>query len=130
MTILNRIIADKYKEIALKRSLISIPDLTKSALFERATYSLVANLRRSANGIIAEHKRRSPSKSVINQNLNCFDVVEAYAEADVAGISVLTDGKYFGGSLDDLLVARAKCSLPLLRKDFVIDPYQIYEASL
>lgn len=128
MTILNRIIADKYKEIALKKSLISIPDLTKSVLFERKTYSLTENLRRSANGIIAEHKRRSPSKSVINQDLNCFDVVEAYEEAGVAGISVLTDGKYFGGSLDDLLVARAKCSLPLLRKDFVIDPYQIYEA--
>ncbi|MDO4230052.1 MAG: indole-3-glycerol phosphate synthase TrpC [Capnocytophaga sp.] len=128
MTILDRIVADKYKEINLKKSIIPISQLEKSVLFNREIYSLVANLRNSSTGIIAEHKRRSPSKSVINQNLNCFELVDAYAKAGVSGISVLTDGKYFGGSLDDLLVARATCQLPILRKDFVIDEYQIYEA--
>ena len=86
------------------------------------------NLRNSHTGIIAEHKRRSPSKSVINQNLNIQDVAKGYETAGVCGMSVLTDGKYFGGSLDDLLVARASCNLPLLRKEFIIDEYQIIEA--
>lgn len=128
MTILDRIVADKYKEIAFKKSIIPQQQLEKSILFERTPHSLAQRLKNSKSGIIAEHKRRSPSKSVINQNLNCFDVVEAYEKAGVCGASVLTDGKYFGGSLDDLLVARAACNLPLLRKDFIIDPYQIIEA--
>src|SRR5690606_35032392 len=75
-----------------------------------------------------EHKRRSPSKSVINQTLNVFDVAQGYEAAGVCGMSVLTDAKYFGGSLDDLLLARSSCQLPLLRKEFIIHPYQILEA--
>lgn len=128
MTILDKIIADKKKEVNYKKSVIPLQQLQNSVLFDRNVYSLSKNLKNSNSGIIAEHKRRSPSKSVINQSLNCFDVVQAYQKAGVCGISVLTDGKYFGGSLDDLLVARANCQLPLLRKDFVIDAYQIYEA--
>lgn len=128
MTILDKIIADKKKEVNYKKSVIPLQQLQNSVLFDRNVYSLSKNLKNSDSGIIAEHKRRSPSKSVINQSLNCFDVVQAYQKAGVCGISVLTDGKYFGGSLDDLLVARANCQLPLLRKDFVIDAYQIYEA--
>ncbi|MCL4161881.1 UNVERIFIED_CONTAM: hypothetical protein GTU68_046598, partial [Idotea baltica] len=80
------------------------------------------------SGIIAEHKRRSPSKSVINNGLNVQDVAKGYEDAGVCGMSVLTDGKYFGGSLDDLLTARASCNLPLLRKEFIIDEYQMLEA--
>ncbi|MCB0448014.1 MAG: indole-3-glycerol-phosphate synthase, partial [Gelidibacter sp.] len=76
----------------------------------------------------AEHKRRSPSKSTINQDTNVFDVAKGYQSAGVCGMSVLTDGKYFGGALDDLLIARASCKLPLLRKEFIIDEYQIIEA--
>ncbi|HAI19927.1 MAG TPA: indole-3-glycerol phosphate synthase TrpC, partial [Xanthomarina gelatinilytica] len=87
-----------------------------------------SKLKNSPTGIIAEHKRRSPSKSVINQNLNVFDVAKGYENAGVCGMSVLTDSKYFGGSLDDLLIARASCNLPLLRKEFIIDEYQILEA--
>lgn len=128
MTILDKIIADKKKEVNYKKSVIPLQQLQNSVLFDRNVYSLSKNLKNSNSGIIAEHKRRSPSKSVINQSLNCFDVVQAYQKAGVCGISVLTDGKYFGGSLDDLLVARANCQLPLLRKDFVVDAYQIYEA--
>lgn len=128
MSILDKIVKDKYKEIELKKRLIPVSQLEKSVLFERDCYSLIQNLKKSASGIIAEHKRRSPSKSVINHSYNCFDVVESYEKSGVSGISILTDGKYFGGSLDDLLVSRASCQLPLLRKDFMIDPYQIYEA--
>tara|TARA_R110001583_G_scaffold1331_5_gene10900 strand:- start:522 stop:1307 length:786 start_codon:yes stop_codon:yes gene_type:complete len=128
MNILDKIVADKRIEVDLRKSLIPIKQLEQSVLFERSTISLVNKLRQSQSGIIAEHKRRSPSKSVINQNLNVFDVAKGYEEAGVCGMSVLTDGKYFGGSLDDLLTARASCNLPLLRKEFIIDEYQLLEA--
>ncbi len=127
MNILDKIIADKFKEVELKKSLIPVSQLENSVLFDRKCISLAENLR-TGSGIIAEHKRRSPSKSVINQNLNVQDVVKGYEDADVSGISVLTDGKYFGGSLEDLLYARASVNLPVLRKDFMIDEYQILEA--
>ncbi|MGY5851775.1 indole-3-glycerol phosphate synthase TrpC [Salegentibacter sp. F14] len=128
MNILDKIIADKRKEVALKKQLISVSELENSALFLRQTFSLSQRLKKSESGIIAEHKRRSPSKSVINQNLNVTDVALGYQEAGVCGMSVLTDGKYFGGSLEDLIYARASTDLPLLRKEFIIDPYQVLEA--
>lgn len=128
MNILDKIVADKRIEVDLKKALIPIKQLEQSVLFERNTISLAHKLRQSQSGIIAEHKRRSPSKSVINQNLNVFDVAKGYENAGVCGMSILTDGKYFGGSLDDLIIARASCNLPLLRKEFIIDEYQILEA--
>ncbi|PTX42139.1 indole-3-glycerol phosphate synthase [Christiangramia gaetbulicola] len=127
MNILVKIIADKFKEVELKKTLIPVSQLKSSVLFDRKCISLAENLK-TGSGIIAEHKRRSPSKSVINQSLNVQDVAKGYEDADVSGISVLTDGKYFGGSLDDLLYARASVDLPILRKDFMIDEYQILEA--
>ena len=128
MNILDKIVIDKRKEVNLRKSLIPIRQLEQSVLFERQTYSLAQNLRVSKSGIIAEHKRRSPSKSVINQDLNVQDVSRGYENAGVCGMSVLTDVKYFGGAIDDLLIARASCNLPLLRKEFIIDEYQILEA--
>ena len=128
MTILDQIVKDKKAEIALKKSTVPLRQLEQSALFERDTFSLKDRLAQSNSGIIAEHKRRSPSKSVINHSLSVQDVASGYENAQVSGMSVLTDGKYFGGSLDDLIIARASCNLPLLRKDFTIDPYQIIEA--
>lgn len=128
MTILEKIIADKRKEVELRKHLIPINQLQQSVLFDRAKNSLKNRLTDSPSGIIAEHKRRSPSKAVINQSLNVQDVAKGYENAGVCGMSVLTDQKYFGGSVEDLLAARASCSLPLLRKDFIIDSYQIVEA--
>jgi indole-3-glycerol phosphate synthase len=128
MNILDNIVADKRKEVDLKKSLIPVSQLEQSVLFGRETTSLASNLRNSTSGIIAEHKRRSPSKSTINQSLNVQDVAKGYEEAGACGMSVLTDLKYFGGALDDLLLARASCNLPLLRKEFIIDEYQILEA--
>lgn len=127
MTILDKIIADKHKEVALKKQLIPTSQLERSALFERNTQSLATALQQGS-GIIAEHKRRSPSKSVINHNLSVQNVAQGYENAGVSGMSVLTDGKYFGGSLDDLLLARAVTTFPLLRKEFIVDEYQILEA--
>nr|WP_321229992.1 indole-3-glycerol phosphate synthase TrpC [uncultured Psychroserpens sp.] len=128
MNILDKITRDKRIEVNLRKQLIPIKQLEQSILFERETISLAKKLKESNTGIIAEHKRRSPSKQVINHNLNIFDVAKGYENAGVCGMSVLTDGKYFGGSLDDLLTARASCNLPLLRKEFIIDEYQIIEA--
>ncbi|MCM5661635.1 indole-3-glycerol phosphate synthase TrpC [Galbibacter mesophilus] len=128
MNILDKIVADKKKEVALKKQLIPISQLESSVLFERDCISLAEKLKISETGIIAEHKRRSPSKSVINQSLNVQDVAVGYENAGVCGMSVLTDGKYFGGSLDDLLLARASVKMPLLRKEFIVDTYQMLEA--
>jgi len=128
VNILDKIVADKYKEVALRKQLIPIKQLENSVLFERRCTSLAAALSKSNSGIIAEHKRRSPSKSTINNGLNVQDVAMGYQNAGACGMSVLTDGKYFGGSLDDLILARAATSFPLLRKEFIIDTYQILEA--
>ena len=128
MDILSKIISDKRKEVDLKLSLIPATQLEKSVLFERKGQSLASALRESETGVIAEYKRRSPSKSTINQNTNVGQVAKAYEKAGVCGMSVLTDIKYFGGSLEDLLLARASVNMPLLRKDFIVDEYQILEA--
>ena len=128
MNILDKIIADKYKEVDLKKSLIPIAQLEASVLFEREAVSLAKALRNSKTGIIAEHKRRSPSKGTINQNTNVGQVAKSYQRAGVCGMSVLTDIKYFGGSLEDLQLARASVAMPLLRKEFIVNEYQILEA--
>lgn len=129
MNILEKIISDKRKEIELKKKLIPVKQLESSALFYRPTHSLKKKLKEKiSSGVIAEFKRRSPSKPIINNELNVWDVAEIYKKAGVSGMSVLTDGKYFGGSLDDFLAARAAVDLPLLRKDFMIDEFQILEA--
>jgi len=128
MDILSKIVRDKHKEVELKKSLIPTSQLEQSILFERKGASLTAALKQSKTGIIAEHKRRSPSKSSINQNTNVGLVAKGYQNAGVCGMSVLTDIKYFGGSLEDLLLTRASVKMPLLRKEFIINEYQILEA--
>jgi indole-3-glycerol phosphate synthase len=128
MSVLDKIIVDKKREVQLKKTLVSFSQLESSALFDSRTVSLFKNLSASTSGIIAEHKRRSPSVGEINYGYTVEEVTKAYESAGVCGISVLTDGKYFGGSLDDLLLARASVNVPLLRKEFIIDEYQILEA--
>lgn len=128
MNILDRIAVDKRRELSLLKTVLSVSSLEKSILFERDTMSLSENLRNSNSGIIAEHKRRSPSKPIINNSFCVDEVVQGYAAAGVCGISVLTDSKYFGGATDDLIIARAATSVALLRKEFIIDEFQIIEA--
>ena len=128
MDILQKIVVDKRQEVASKKAIFPISSLEKSSFFSRSKISLINNLKNGSSGIIAEHKRRSPSKSVINDTLNVVDVAKGYESAGVSGMSVLTDEAYFGGTLKDLLTARTSCSLPLLRKEFIIDEYQILEA--
>jgi len=128
MNILEKIAANKAREIELRKKVVPRPLLENTQLFKRPTFSLADALVSSDLGIIAEHKRRSPSRPVINQSLPLADIVQGYSRAGVCGISVLTDMTYFGGCVDDLLMARAAVSTPLLRKEFILDDYQIIEA--
>lgn len=128
MNILDKIIIDKKREVVLKKNIIPVSQLESSVFFNKETISLRTNLVNSNSGIIAEHKRRSPSKAAINYDFTVEEVTKGYENAGACGISVLTDGKYFGGSLDDLLLARASVNVPLLRKEFIVDEYQILEA--
>ena len=128
MTILETITAYKQKEVSAKKEAFPITLLEQSVWYNRTTTSLAAAIQHSANGIIAEHKRRSPSKPNINQNVSIQEVATGYELAGVSGMSVLTDTYFFGGSLDDLLVARKAATFPILRKEFIIDAYQIHEA--
>jgi len=129
MNILDKIVLRKKQEVADAKALISVADLEKSAHFNRKTHSFRDFLLdEHRTGIIAEFKRRSPSKGLINGNADVGEVTQAYARAGASAISVLTDVDFFGGATDDLLAARAANNIPVLRKDFLIDPYQILEA--
>lgn len=128
MNILDTITAYKRQEVAAKKRFIPMEVYQSFPAFHRKTLSLSNALRNASTGIIAEHKRKSPSKSIINDRTSLPEVVQGYETAGAAGASILTDTKFFGGSLDDLLLARHHVSMPLLRKEFIIDPYQIWEA--
>lgn len=127
MTILDKIIADKRKEVEANKQLISIADLQSSPWFQRKCLSLRERLIEST-GIIAEFKRKSPSKGWIHENADIVEVTSGYSEAGAAGISILTDSPYFGGVQQELTAARPHVQCPILRKDFMIDEYQLYEA--
>ena len=128
MNILDKIIAHKKIEVAQRKEERSIADLEKERFFGRTALSLKKSLvAERKTGIIAEFKRKSPSKGIINDRDSVEAVTRAYFGYGASGISVLTDLEFFGGSLDDLIAARDN-TIPLLRKDFMIDEYQIVEA--
>lgn len=129
MNILDQIVHTKKAEVEMAKKLVSVHALESGAYFDRQPYSLKEfMLAPERNGIIAEFKRRSPSKGVINDHSTVIEVTNGYAAAGASAISVLTDADYFGGHPKDLMEARAANSVPLLRKDFMIDEYQIVEA--
>lgn len=128
MNILDKIVANKRIEVELNKSKVNISDLTKTEFFERKTFSLSQNLKNSTSGIIAEFKRKSPSKSEINMVSKISDVVKGYEKSGACGISILTDHQFFGGNLEYLISARPLVETPILRKEFIIDEYQIIEA--
>jgi len=128
MNILDTIIAFKKTEVKNRKSAVSIAELEKSKLFSRGGLSLKQFLQdNTKTGIIAEFKRRSPSKGVINDGAGVAAVTSAYTNNGASGLSVLTDSKFFGGSSDDLIKARVN-KIPILRKDFIIDEYQVIES--
>lgn len=129
MNILDKIIIRKREEVALAKEKVSLAELEKYPLFKRKPLSLRDSiLDTSKNGIIAEFKRASPSKGIINDRSSVKEVVNGYERAGASAISVLTDTDFFKGSLQDLTEARESVSIPVLRKEFVIDRYQIAEA--
>lgn len=129
MNILDEIIAFKRKEIAELKRTLPIGQLERRESFSSATLSLKRFVQRpDKTGIIAEFKRKSPSKGVINASASVERTTKGYVAAGASALSVLTDSKFFGGNNDDLRVARKFNQCPILRKDFTIDEYQIVEA--
>lgn len=128
MNILEQIVAYKRKEVDQRKKEVDIKTLEDQRFFSRKTFSLKQFIVNSTKtGIIAEYKRKSPSKGIINDRDSVESVTRMYSAYGASGISVLTDYNFFGGSLDDLVAARDN-EVPLLRKDFMIDEYQIIEA--
>jgi len=128
MTILDTIISAKRIEVADKKRRINLRDLEQSPQFKRNVFSLKQFiLDPQLTGIIAEFKRRSPSKGIMNDHSAAADVTRDYAKGGASALSVLTDENFFGGSTADLQKARMN-AIPILRKDFIVDEYQILEA--
>jgi indole-3-glycerol phosphate synthase len=128
MNILDAIIKQKRTEVAEKQKLIPVDEVKQSGYFTRQVFSMKQSLLDpSKTGIIAEFKRKSPSKGTINEVADVVHVTEAYTKNGASALSVLTDEHFFGGSPNDLVRARVN-NLPIIRKDFIIDEYQIVES--
>lgn len=128
--ILQDIIANKRIEVERQKQAVRLQTLLGlgGERLERPTRSMRAALAASSSGIIAEFKRKSPSKGWLHPDAAVADVLPAYEKGGASACSVLTDSNFFGGSLGDLCKARSLVDLPLLRKDFIIDEYQLYQA--
>ena len=125
MNVLSEIIAKKRERVAAVKERVAIDNVRR----RENTHALRAALRAEGINIIAEFKRRSPSKGVIRADANLSQIVESYEAGGAIGISVLTEEDYFDGSLDDLKTVKTTVALPVLRKDFVFDEYQVYESA-
>jgi indole-3-glycerol phosphate synthase len=127
--VLDEINNNKRLEVEAAKSAFPLAELMKYPDYNKPVLSLKEFLLSpEKTGIIAEHKRQSPSKGIINENVKLEEVVKGYELAGASAVSVLTDQKYFGGNLADLKVTTELLSIPVLRKDFIIDEYQIHEA--
>lgn len=129
MHILDHIIQQKKKEIKIKKELIPLESFMKTEFYKAESKSLKRSIQNANNiPVIAEFKRRSPSREVINQKIHVIDVANSYQNLNFCAMSILTDQHFFGGSLEDLVLAKSKFKNPILRKEFIIDAYQIHEA--
>ncbi|HEV7348756.1 indole-3-glycerol phosphate synthase TrpC [Telluribacter sp.] len=130
MNILDKIVANKRTEVAQAKAHTSLDQLSTREFFSRPTVSLRERLSQAGlPGIISEFKRQSPSKGIINDQVLPEEVTAGYAQAGAAGLSVLTDTEFFGGTFADFHKARlANPGTPMLRKDFMVDEYQLFEA--
>ena len=127
MNLLSKIIQHKKEETHLRKAHYPLPYLEAHIHFDAPTLSLKDNIL-AKSGIIAEFKRKSPSRGDINKYASVEKITRGYAQTDVSGISVLTDQAFFGGSSQDMRTARKWNHCPLLRKDFIIDEYQVIES--
>lgn len=136
MDFLSKVVARKKQEVKKALSKVSLDDLQSRPAFSRKPLSLKSRLMESSglsspfgfSRVIAEIKRASPSRGMMHPEIDVVGLARNYERAGATAISVLTDGEGFGGSIDDILAIRLNVSIPILRKDFIIDPYQIYEA--
>lgn len=127
-TILDEIVANTKKELEARKAQKSIKELEAMPFFGRPFYALSEALEETPPGIIAECKRRSPSKDWIFENANIPAIAAGYAQVGAAAVSILTDEKYFGGSMEFVTAARPHLKCPILRKDFIVDEYQVIES--
>lgn len=129
MTILDTIKQYQLKELALQKELNPIKILEKSDLFKSASFSLKKAIQNPIkNGIIAEFKRKSPSKGAINMNADVKNITTGYLNSGASALSILTNTHFFGSQTDDFKIARSFNNCPILRKDFMLDEYQIIES--
>jgi indole-3-glycerol phosphate synthase len=129
MNILDTIVERKRTEVAERKQRKPLEVIKADALYTRKTISLVDGLSRPyASGIIAEFKRKSPSKGIINDRVDPVEVTKAYQDAGASAVSILTDACFFGGDDQDVVRARQVLDIPILRKEFIIDEYQVHEA--
>lgn len=133
-TILTKIIERKHQEVSSRQSRLSLKDVTKKAINNRPARGfakkLLAQTSLGKAAVIAEIKKASPSKGIIREHFAPAAIAKSYAKAGATCLSVLTDQDFFQGHEDNLKAARAACLLPVLRKDFMVDAYQIYEARM
>lgn len=127
MNILEEIVLNTRKEVAERKKVTSVKELEGSEFFSRETYKVKPYFE-DRSGIIAEFKRQSPSKGIINATTDVEGVTSGYANAGASMLSVLADKKYFGGSMEFVKRARIANEIPILRKDFIVDEYQVLEA--
>ena len=127
MSILREIVLNKRKEIDFLKKNRPISEIEKSQYFNREVISLKKSLIEKS-GIISEFKRKSPSKPNINLDAEVITITRGYELSNSSGISILTDSKYFGGSNEDITSVRSEINIPILRKDFILDEYQIVES--
>lgn len=129
MSLLQSIVRHKKEEIAFRKTQVSISHLMSQSQFERGCHSLTEALTRAdMPGVIAEFKRKSPSLPELNPNGSCEAICKGYQTAGAAAVSILTDHAYFGGADEDVLSVHPQLDIPILRKEFIIDPYQVVES--
>jgi indole-3-glycerol phosphate synthase len=129
VNVLERIVAATREDVRRRRREVPLAQLESALAAPREDRPFSEALTRPGVSVIAEHKRRSPSAGTIREGGSVADVVRAYERGGAAALSILTEGRNFGGSLDDLRDARAASGLPILRKDFIVDVYQLYESA-
>ena len=130
MSVLDRIVDATREDVARRREMVPLSELEGRLAAPRDDRPFREALTRPGVSLIAEHKRRSPSAGEIRAGASVADVVSAYERGGAVALSILTEGPHFGGSLDDLREARSASVLPILRKDFIVDAYQVYESAV
>ena len=130
MNVLDRIVAETREDLRKRRKEVPLKKLEKQLASRGDDRPFCEALTMPGVSVIAEHKRRSPSAGKIRKGSNVAEIVGAYERGGAAALSILTESRNFGGSLDDLREARAASSLPILRKDFIVDAYQVFESAV